>query len=86
MQIWGDCKVRAIKIGNEWFVTLRDIGIALGLHHIGIALGVRSDTLKATIRHNLPQQYKFSRRTLVLIALMIDPYCSLQCLEPAESY
>ena len=75
-----------MKIGNEWFVALRGISIALGVRHIGIALGVRSDTLKATIRHNLPQQYKFSRRTLVLIALMMDPNCSLQFLEPAESY
>ena len=34
-QIW-DCKMKTIQIEEEWFVSV---------HHIGIALGVSSDTL-----------------------------------------
>ena len=48
---FGDCKVKTIKIRNEWFVSVR---------YIGIALGVSSDTLKGIVRHHLPQQYKLS--------------------------
>ena len=33
-----DCKIKAIQIEDEWFVSVR---------HIGIALGVHSDKLKA---------------------------------------
>ena len=50
---FGDCKIKSIPIENEWFVSV---------HHIGIALGVISDTLKGVVRHSLPQQYKFSRK------------------------
>ena len=39
----------------KWFVSV---------HHIGIALGVSSDTLKGIVRHRLPQQYKFSRKEI----------------------
>ena len=42
-----------MQIEDEWFVSVR---------HIGIALGVSSDTLKGIVRHHLPQQYKFSRK------------------------
>ena len=34
------------------------------MRHIGIALGVSSDTLKGIVRHHLPQQYKFSRKEI----------------------
>ena len=44
---FGDYKIKTIQIEDEWFVSLR---------HIGIALGVNSDTL--------PQQYKFSRKEI----------------------
>ena len=47
---FGDCKVKTIQIGNEWFVFVCQIGIALG---------ISSGTLKGTIRYHLPQQYKF---------------------------
>ena len=50
-----DCKIKAIQIEDEWFVSVR---------HIGIALGVSSDTLKGIVRHHLPQQYKFSRKEM----------------------
>ena len=50
-----DCKIKAIQIQDEWFVSVR---------HIGIALGVGSDTLKGIVRHHLPQQYKFSRKEI----------------------
>ena len=33
---FGDCKMKTIQIEEEWFVSV---------HHIGIALGVSSDTL-----------------------------------------
>ena len=49
---FGDRKVKTIQIENEWFVAVR---------HIGIALGVSSDTLKSILRNHLPQQYKFSK-------------------------
>ena len=52
---FGDCKVKTILIGNEWFVAVR---------HIAIALGVNSDTLKGIVRNHLPQQYKFSRKEI----------------------
>ena len=52
---FGDCKIKTIKIEDEWFVSVR---------HIGIALGVSSDTLKGIVRHHLPQQYKFSRKEI----------------------
>ena len=50
-----DCKIKTIQIEDEWFVSVR---------HIGIALGVGSDTLKGIPRHHLPQQYKFSRKKI----------------------
>ena len=34
------------------------------MHHIGIVLGVSSDTLKGIVLHHLPQQYKFSRKEI----------------------
>ena len=36
----------------------------MSVRHIGIALGVSSDTLKGIVRHHLPQQYKFSRKEI----------------------
>ena len=44
-----------MQIGNEWFVALGNIGIALG---------VNFDTLKGIVSNNLPQQYKFSRKEI----------------------
>ena len=44
---FGDCKVKTMQIKDEWFVSVR---------HIGIALGVSSDTLKGIVRHHLSQQ------------------------------
>ena len=52
---FDDCKIKTIQIEDKWFVTVR---------HIGIALGVGSDTLKGIVRHHLPQQYKFSRKEI----------------------
>ena len=52
---FGDCKIKTIQIEDEWFVSVR---------HIGIALGVSSDTLKGIVCHHLPQQYKFSRKEI----------------------
>ena len=46
---FGGCKIKTIQIKDEWFVSVR---------HIGIALGVSSDTLKGIVRHQLPPQYK----------------------------
>ena len=50
---FGDCKIKTMQIEDEWFVSVR---------HTGIALGVNADTLKGVVRHHLPQQYKFSRK------------------------
>ena len=36
----------------------------MSVRHIGIALGVSSDTLKGTVRHHLPPKYKFSRKEI----------------------
>ena len=52
---FGDCKIKTIQIEDKWFVYV---------HHIGIALGVRSDILKGMIRHHLPPQYKCSRKEI----------------------
>ena len=41
---FGDCKIKTIQIENEWFVTVR---------HIGIALGVSSVTLKGIARNQM---------------------------------
>ena len=58
---FGDFKIKTIQIESEWFVSVR---------HIGIALGVSFDTLKGIERHHLPQQYKFSRKEINID----DPY------------
>ena len=58
---FGDCKIKTIQIENEWFVSVR---------HIGITLGVISVTLKGIVRNHLPQQYKFSRKEINID----DPY------------
>ena len=44
-----------MQIEDEWFVSVR---------HIGIALGVSSVTLKVAVRNHFPQQYKFSRKEI----------------------
>ena len=49
----GDCKIKTIQIEDEWFVSVR---------HIGIALGVSSVTLKDILRSHLSPQYKFSKK------------------------
>ena len=50
---FSDCKIKTIEIEEEWFMSV---------HHMGIALGVGSDTLKGIVHHRLPQQYKFSKK------------------------
>ena len=50
---FGDCKIKARQIEDEWFVSVR---------LIAITLGVGPDTLKGIVRHHLPLQYKFSRK------------------------
>ena len=52
---FGDYKINTIQIEDEWFVSVR---------HIGIALGVGPDTLKGIVLHYLPSQYKFSRKEI----------------------
>ena len=52
---FGHCKIKTIQIDNEWFVSVR---------HIGIALGVSSDILKGIVHNHLPQQYKFSTKEI----------------------
>ena len=42
---FGDCKIKAIQIEDEWFVCVRHIGI-----------GVGPDILKGIVRHHLPPQ------------------------------
>ena len=55
------CKIKTIQIEDEWFVSVR---------HIGIASGVSSYTLKGIAHHHLSQQYKFSRKEIHIV----DPY------------
>ena len=43
---FGDCKIKTTEIENECFLSLR---------HIGITLGVSSDTFKGIVRHHFPQ-------------------------------
>ena len=50
---FGDCKIKTIQIEDKWFVSVR---------HIGIALGLGPDALKGILRNHLPRQYKFSRK------------------------
>ena len=52
---FGNCKIKAIQMEDEWFVSVC---------HIDIALGVSFDTWKSIARHHLPQQYKFSRKEI----------------------
>ena len=52
---FGDCKIKTIQIEDEWFVSVR---------HIGIALGVGPETLRGIVRHHLAQQYKFSKKEI----------------------
>ena len=47
---FGDYKVKTMQIENEWFIAVR---------HIGIALGVSSDTIKGIVCNHLLQLYKF---------------------------
>ena len=42
---FGDFKIKAILVEDEWFVSVR---------HIGIVLGVSSDTVKGIVRRHLP--------------------------------
>ena len=48
---FGDDKVKAIQIGNKWFVAVRDILIVSS---------ASPDTLKGIVHNNLPHQYKCS--------------------------
>ena len=41
---FGDCKKKTMQTEDEWFVSVC---------HIGIALGVSSDTLKGTVNCSL---------------------------------
>ena len=50
---FGDCKIKTIQTKYEWFVSVC---------HIGIVLGMGSDTIKGIVRQHLPPQYKFSRK------------------------
>ena len=52
---FGDCKIKTIQIEDEWFVSVR---------HIGLALVITPDTLKDIVCHHLPLQYKFSRKEI----------------------
>ena len=52
---FGDYKIKTIHIENERFVSVHDIGIALGLSF---------DSLKSIMHHHLPQEYKFSRKEI----------------------
>ena len=52
---FGDFKMKTIPIEDEWFVSVR---------HIGIVLGVGSDPFKGIGRHHLPQKYKLSRKEI----------------------
>ena len=45
------------------------------------ALGIISDTLKGIASNHFPQRYKFLRKEMVLISLMMAPNCSLQYLK-----
>ena len=63
---FGDFKIKAIQIEDEWFVSVR---------HISIALDVSSDTLKGIIRHHLSQQYKFSRKEINIDEYYDDSKC-----------
>ena len=52
---FGDFKIKTIQLEDGWFVSVRNIGIALGASF---------DTLKCIVRHRLPLQCKFSRKEI----------------------
>ena len=54
---FGDCKVNMIQIGNEWFVIVC---------HISVALGVSSDSIKGILCNYLSPQYKFFRKEICI--------------------
>ena len=54
IKFW-DCKIKTIQLEDEWFVSVR---------HVGIALGISSNTLTGIVRYHLPQQYKFSKKEI----------------------
>ena len=56
---FGDCKIKTTQIEDEWFVSVR---------HIGITLGVSSVPLKGIVRNNLPLDM------MLLIFLLRDNY------------
>ena len=71
-----DRKVKTIQIENKGFVAVR---------HIGVALGVSSNTQKGKVLINF-NGISFQEKKLVLIALIMAANCSQQYLGPAESY
>ena len=74
---FGDCKIKKIQTKYEWFVSVC---------HIGIVLGMGSDTIKGIVRQHLPPQYKFSRKKKILMTLMMVLNYLLQYLVHAGSY
>ena len=59
---FGDCKIKTIQIEDEWFVSVR---------HIGIALGVSSDTLKGIYVIIYLSNINFQEKKLILMTIMM---------------
>ena len=75
---FGNFKIKTIQIGDEWFVSVR---------HIRIALGVGLDTLKGIVCHHLPSfthhlvcNINFQENKLILITLKMTLKYLLQYL------
>ena len=54
IKFW-DCEIKTVQIEDEWFVSVC---------HVGITLGISSNTLTGIVRHHLPQQFKFSKKEI----------------------
>ena len=68
---FGDCKIKTTQIEDEWFVSVR---------HIGITLGVSSVTLKGIVRNNLPLDMMlliFLLRDIIIYKIRLGKYKKL---------
>ena len=74
---FSDCKIKTIEIEEEWFMSV---------HHMGIALGAGSDTLKGKYVIIYLSYINFQEKKLILMTLMMALNYLLQYLVPAGLY
>ena len=72
---FGDCKIKTIQIEDEWFESVRHIGIALGIRYI------KGDNVIIYLRN-----INFKEKKLILTTIMMAISYLLQYLVHAGSY